>query len=137
MPPNPGFNRNASSGNQGSQQGNNSSFMQQLQGLFNNRQQGQNNSSAQFANTGFTNYQGLPVPPSSSQLARMGGQGTTLEQRTVFQGDRGGVRPPTYGQVIDGGVAQDYQGDEAERQRELGMLGGLRSVCLSVFLVYL
>lgn len=125
MPPNPGFNRNASNGNQRSQQGNNSSFMQQLQGLFNSRPQGQNNLGAQFANTGFTNYQGIPVPPSSSQVARMGGQGTTLEQRTSFQGDRGGVRPPTYGQVIAGGVAQDYQGAEAARQRELGMLGGL------------
>jgi hypothetical protein len=125
MPPNPGFNRNASSGNQGSQQGNNSSFMQQLQGLFNNRQQGQNNSSAQFANTGFTNYQGIPTLPSASQAARMGGQGTTLEQRTSFPGSAGGVRPPTYGQVMAGGVAQDYQGAEAARQRELEMLGAL------------
>ena len=125
MPPNPGFNRNASNGNQRSQQGNNSSFMQQLQGLFNSRPQGQNNLGAQFASTGFTNYQGIPTLPSASQAARMGGQGTTLEQRTSFQGGSGGVRPPTYGQVIAGGVAQDYQGAEAARQRELEMLGGL------------
>jgi hypothetical protein len=124
MPPNPGFNRNASSG-QGSQGGSNTNFMQQLQGLFNGQQQGQNNFGAQFANTGFTNYQGIPTLPSSSQAARMGGQGTTLEQRTTMPGGQGGTRPPTYGQVMAGGVAQDYQGAEAARQRELEMLGAL------------
>ena len=55
----------------------------------------------------------------------MGGQGTTLEQRTTMPGSMGGVRPPTYGQVMAGGVAQDYQGAEAARQRELEMLGAL------------
>ena len=124
MPPNPGFNRNASSG-QGSQGGSNTNFMQQLQGLFSGQQQGQNNFGAQFANTGFTNYQGIPTLPSSSQAARMGGQGTTLEQRTTMPGGTGGVKPPTYGQVMAGGVAQDYQGAEAARQRELQMLGAL------------
>ena len=124
MPPNPGFNRNASSG-QGSQGGSNTNFMQQLQGLFSGQRQGQNNFGAQFANTGFTNYQGIPTLPSSSQAARMGGQGTTLEQRTTMPGSMGGVRPPTYGQVMAGGVAQDYQGAEAARQRELEMLGAL------------
>ena len=124
MPPNFGFNRNASSG-QGSQGNSNTNFMQQLQGLFSGQQQGQNNFGAQFANTGFTNYQGIPTLPSSSQAARMGGQGTTLEQRTTMPGSQGGVRPPTYGQVMAGGVAQDYQGAEAARQRELQMLGAL------------
>jgi len=124
MPPNPGFNRNASSGS-GSQGGSNSNFYAGLQGLLGNFQQNQGRSNAQFANTGFTNYQGIPTLPSASQAARMGGQGTTLEQRTVFPGSAGGVRPPTYGQVMAGGVAQDYQGAEAARQRELDMLGGL------------
>lgn len=124
MPPNFGFNRNASSG-QGSQGGSNTNFMQQLQGLFGGQQQGQNNFGAQFANTGFTNYQGIPTLPSSSQAARMGGQGTTLEQRTTMPGSMGGVRPPTYGQAIAGAVGQDYQNAEAARQRELEMLTGL------------
>ena len=124
MPPNYGFNRNASSG-QGSQGGSNTNFLQQLQGLFSGQRQGQNNFGAQFANTGFTNYQGIPTLPSSSQAARMGGQGTTLEQRTIMPGGQGGTRPPTYGQVMAGGVAQDYQGAEAARQRELEMLGAL------------
>ena len=124
MPPNPGFNRNASSG-QGSQGGSNTNFMQQLQGLFGGQRQGQNNFGAQFANTGFTNYQGIPTLPSSSQAARMGGQGTTLEQRTTMPGNMGGVRPPTYGQAIAGAVGQDYQNAEAARQRELEMLTGL------------
>ena len=124
MPPNPGFNRNASSG-QGSQGGSNTNFMQQLQGLFGGQRQGQNNFGAQYANTGFTNYQGIPTLPSSSQAARMGGQGTTLEQRTTMPGNMGGVRPPTYGQAIAGAVGQDYQNAEAARQRELEMLTGL------------
>jgi hypothetical protein len=124
MPPNPGFNRGASSG-QGSQGGSNTNFMQQLQGLFSGRPQGQNNFGAQFANTGFTNYQGVPTLPSSSQAARMGGQGTTLEQRTSFPGGTGGVRPPTYGQAIAGAIGQDYQNAEGARQRELEMLSGL------------
>ena len=124
MPPNPGFNRNASSG-QGSQGGSNTNFMQQLQGLFSGQRQGQNNLGAQFANTGFTNYQGIPTLPSSSQAARMGGQGTTLEQRTIMPGSMGGVRPPTYGQAIAGAIGQDYQNAEGARQRELEMLTGL------------
>jgi hypothetical protein len=124
MPPTFGFNRNASSG-QGSQGGSNTNFMQQLQGLFSGQRQGQNNLGAQFANTGFTNYQGIPTLPSSSQAARMGGQGTTLEQRTTMPGNMGGVRPPTYGQAIAGAVGQDYQNAEAARQRELEMLTGL------------
>ena len=125
MPPNPGFNRNASSGNQGSQNPSPQDFYGNLQRLLNGQSNTGTNRGASFANTGFTHYQGIPTLPSSSQAARMGGQGTTLEQRTTFQGDRGGVRPPTYGQVMAGGVAQDYQGAEAARQRELGMLGGL------------
>ena len=124
MPPNFGFNRNASSG-QGSQGGSNTNFMQQLQGLFSGQRQGQNNFGAQFANTGFTNYQGIPTLPSSSQAARMGGQGTTLEQRTTMPGSMGGVRPPTYGQAIAGAIGQDYQNAEGARQRELEMLTGL------------
>jgi len=101
--------------------------MQQLQGLFSGRPQGQNNFGAQFANTGFTNYQGIPTLPSASQAARMGGQGTTLEQRTTFPGSMGGVRPPTYGQAIAGAIGQDYQNAEGARQRELEMLSGLYS----------
>ena len=124
MPPTFGFNRNASSG-QGSQGGSNTNFMQQLQGLFSGQRQGQNNLGAQFANTGFTNYQGIPTLPSSSQAARMGGQGTTLEQRTTMPGSMGGVRPPTYGQAIAGAIGQDYQNAEGARQRELEMLTGL------------
>lgn len=124
MPPNFGFNRNASSG-QGSQGGSNTNFMQQLQGLFSGQQQGQNNFGAQFANTRFTNYQGTPTLPSSSQAARMGGQGTTLEQRTINPSGFGGGNAPTYGQAIAGAIGQDYQNAEAARQRELGMLLGI------------
>jgi hypothetical protein len=124
MPPNPGFNRNASSG-QGFQGGSNTNFMQQLQGLFGGQQQGQNNFGAQFANTGFTNYQGTPTLPSSSQAARMGGQGTTLEQRTINPSGFGGGNAPTYGQAIAGAIGQDYQNAEGARQRELEMLSGL------------
>lgn len=124
MPPNPGFNRNASSG-QGSQGGSNTNFMQQLQGLFGGQRQGQNNFGAQFANTGFTNYQGIPTLPSSSQAAPMGGQGSTLEQRTIFPSGFGGGNAPTYGQAIAGAIGQDYQNAEAARQRELGMLLGI------------
>ena len=116
------FNRNASSGS-GSQGSNNSNFYASLQGLFGSPRPNQNN--AQFANTGFFNYQGMPTLPTTSQAARMGGQGSTLEQRTVFQGDRGGGNTPTYGQVMSGGLVQDYQNTEAARQRELAMYGGL------------
>lgn len=119
------FNRNASGG-QGSQGSSNANWYQGLQGLLNGFQQNQsNNSGAQFANTGFSNYQGIPTLPSSSQAARMGGQGTTLEQRTVMPGGQGGAKPPTYGQLMAGGVAQDYQGAQDARARELGLLGGL------------
>jgi hypothetical protein len=124
MPPNFGFNRNASSG-QGSQGGSNTNFMQQLQGLFSGQRQGQNNLGAQFANTGFTNYQGVPTLPSSSQLAMSGGQGSTLEQRTIGRSGFGRGNAPTYGQAIAGAVGQDYQNAEAARQRELEMLTGL------------
>ena len=128
MPPNFGFNRNASSGGQGNQQSNNSNWYEGLRGLLNNMGSNLgNNTGASFANTGFTNYQGIPTLPSSSQAARMGGQGTTLEERTIMPGGQGGTRPPTYGQVMAGGVAQDYQGAQEARARELGLLGGLFS----------
>jgi ribosomal protein L22 len=118
------FNRNASSGS-GSQGNNNSNFYAGLQGLFGNAQQNQNNFGAQFADTGYTNYLGMPTLPSTSQLAQRGGQGSTLEQRTVRPAGMGAGGAPTYGQVMSGGLVQDYQNTEAARQRELAMYGGL------------
>ena len=119
------FNRNASSGS-GSQGGNNSNFYASLQGLFGNAQQNQNNNNgAQFANTGYTNFFGTPTLPSASQLSMRGGQGSTLEQRTIRSDGMGGSGAPTYGQVMSGGLVQDYQNTEAARQRELAMYGGL------------
>ncbi len=55
----------------------------------------------------------------------MGGQGSTLEQRTIFPSGFGGGNAPTYGQAIAGAIGQDYQNAEAARQRELGMLLGI------------
>jgi hypothetical protein len=127
MPPNFGFNRNASSGNQGSQQGGNSNFYAGLQGLLNNYQQQRPGSGgAQFAGTGGpTNYAGIPVLPTFLQHGTNPGRGPTfLEERTIGMGG-GANRGPTYGQTIAGAIGQDFQNAEAARQRELGMLGGL------------
>lgn len=119
------FNRNASSGS-GSQGNNNSNFYAGLQGLFGNAQQNQNNNNgAQFANTGFTNFFGTPTLPSASQLAQRGGQGSTLEQRTIRPDGMGAGGGITYGQAMAGALGQDYQNAEAARQRELSMYGGL------------
>jgi ribosomal protein L22 len=118
------FNRNASSG-QGSQWGSNTNWLQGLQGLFGNAQQNQNNSGAQFANTGYTNFFGTPTLPSASQLAQRGGQGSTLEQRTIRPDGMGGPGGITYGQAMAGALVQDYQNAEAARLRELGLYGGL------------
>lgn len=118
------FNRNASSGS-GSQGGSNTNWLQGLQGLFGAAQQNQNNSGAQFANTGYTNFFGTPTLPSSSQLAQRGGQGSTLEQRTIHSSGMGGPGGITYGQAMAGALGQDYQNTEAARQRELAMYGGL------------
>lgn len=128
MPPNFGFNRNASSGGQGNQQSNNSNWYQGLQGLLSGFQQQQQPGSggASFAGTGGpTNYAGIPVLPTFLQHGTNPGRGPTfLEERTVGMG--GGVnRGPSYGQAIAGAVGQDYQNAEAARQRELGMLLGL------------
>ena len=127
MPPNPGFNRNASSGNQGSQQGGNSNFYAGLQGLLNNYQQQRPGSGgAQFAGSGGpTNWAGIPVLPTFLQHGTNPGRGPTfLEERTIGMGG-GANRGPTYGQTIAGAIGQDFQNAEAARQRELGMLGGL------------
>lgn len=128
MPPNFGFNRNASSGGQGNQQSNNSNWYQGLQGLLSGFQQQQRPGSggAQFAGTGGpTNYAGIPVLPTFLQHGTNPGRGPTfLEERTVGMGG-GANRGPSYGQAIAGAVGQDYQNAEAARQRELGMLLGL------------
>ena len=128
MPPNFGFNRNASSGSQGSQGGSNANWYQGLQGLLSSFQQQQQPGSggAQFAGTGGpTNYAGIPVLPTFLQHGTNPGRGPTfLEERTVGMG--GGVnRGPSYGQAIAGAVGADYQNAEAARQQHLGMLGGL------------
>ena len=126
MPPNFGFNRNASSGS--GSQGSNNNFYAGLQGLLNNYQQGQQPGSggAQFAGTGGpTNYLGMPTLPTFMQDRTNPARGPTfLEERTVGMGG-GSNRGPTYGQAIAGAVGQDYQNAEAARQRELGMLLGV------------
>jgi hypothetical protein len=127
MPPNPGFNRNASSGGQGNQQSNNSNWYAGLQGLLNNYQQQRPGSGgAQFAGSGGpTNWAGIPVLPTFLQHGTNPGRGPTfLEERTIGMGG-GSNRGPTYGQTIAGAIGQDFQNAEAARQRELGMLGGL------------
>ena len=127
MPPNPGFNRNASSGGQGNQQSNNSNWYAGLQGLLNNYQQQRPGSGgAQFASSGGpTNWAGIPTLPTFLQHGTNPGRGPTfLEERTIGMGG-GANRGPTYGQTIAGAIGQDFQNAEASRQRELGMLGGL------------
>ena len=127
MPPNPGFNRNASSGGQGNQQSNNSNWYAGLQGLLNNYQQQRPGSGgAQFAGSGGpTNWAGIPVLPTFLQHGTNPQRGPTfLEERTIGMGG-GANRGPTYGQTIAGAIGQDFQNAEAARNRELGMLGGL------------
>ena len=125
MPPNFGFNRNASSGGQSSQGGSNANFMQGLQGLLGGFQQGQNNLGAQFAGTGTTNYAGMPTLPTFLHDRTNPARGPTFLQERTFGMDGGANRGPTYGQAIAGAVGQDYQNAEAARQRELGMLLGI------------
>ena len=125
MPPNFGFNRNASSGSQGSQGGSNANWYQGLQGLLGGFQQGQGNFGAQFANSGTTNYLGMPTTPTFLQDRTNPAHGPTFLQERTFGMDGGANRGPSYGQAIAGAVGQDYQNAEAARQRELGMLLGV------------
>lgn len=95
-----------------------------LQGLFGGGQQGGQSNAPDVGG-----FRRVDAPPTFSfpggSLNRgmeMGLHGPQYWQST---GGGGQGQMPTYGQVLAGGLAQDYRNAEAARQRELGMYQGL------------
>jgi hypothetical protein len=104
--------------------GGQNNWMNTLGGLFGTQNQ-QPQRGGQFAQTGYTNWMGLPVP-QSDLVNRIGtpNNPTFLQQNTTFSdgSNQGGM---TWGQALMGALGKDYQNREAARQQELGMYQGL------------
>lgn len=101
--------------------GQNQNWLQGLQNLF-GQQQGQQ---GRGADTGYWTGSGLSTTMSPlAWRTNLPGQGE-LAHRTVGESPFGGGGAPTYGHVLAGALAQDYQNAERARQQELDMYRGL------------
>ena len=104
--------------------GGQNNWMNTLGGLFGTQNQ-QNPRGGQFAETGYTNWLGVPI--TGGELAHRSGtqnNPTFLQQHTTFS-DGSNQNSPTWGQALMGALGKDFQNREAARQQELGMYQGL------------